>query len=196
MRLKFQVTGMTCAACSARVEKVTSGVPGVSRAEVNLLKGSMSVEAEDAQVADKIVLAVQNAGYQASEMGKSGQKSTSNSSENALSEMKRRVIGSGIFLVILMYFTIGSKYLTARPTIVIAFEIANLPASIHQNQGSRSNIPRAQEGFDTSFEPTGRHVTEFYRSCSLQAKSAYISVKSIYQMIGYRFIGIKIIGEA
>ena len=56
MTLKFQVTGMTCAACSARVEKVTRGVPGVEKADVNLLEGTMQVEAESAQIADAIVV--------------------------------------------------------------------------------------------------------------------------------------------
>lgn len=107
MKLKFQVAGMTCAACSARVEKVTSEIPGVSKAEVNLLKGSMTVEAEDALVSEKIVLAVRNAGYQASEVGKNSRQPTQSPSENALAEMKKRIIGSGIFLVILMYFTMG-----------------------------------------------------------------------------------------
>ena len=46
MKLKFNVTGMTCAACSARVEKVTKAVPGVQASEVNLLAGTMQVEAE------------------------------------------------------------------------------------------------------------------------------------------------------
>ena len=46
MRIKFNVTGMTCAACSARVEKVTSAVAGVQKVEVNLLGGTMMVEAE------------------------------------------------------------------------------------------------------------------------------------------------------
>ena len=45
MKLKFDVTGMTCAACSARVEKVTAAVPGVEKVEVNLLAGKMAVEA-------------------------------------------------------------------------------------------------------------------------------------------------------
>ena len=43
VKLKFNVTGMTCAACSARVEKVTNAVPGVEKAEVNLLAGTMQV---------------------------------------------------------------------------------------------------------------------------------------------------------
>ena len=69
MNLKFDVTGMTCAACSARVEKVTSAVDGVNRADVNLLAGTMTVEADDRSVADKIIVEIQNAGYGASIAG-------------------------------------------------------------------------------------------------------------------------------
>ena len=50
MKLKFNVTGMTCAACSARVEKVTRNVNGVEKADVNLLAGTMQVEAESEAV--------------------------------------------------------------------------------------------------------------------------------------------------
>ena len=65
MKLKFNVTGMTCAACSARVEKVTNAVPGVEKAEVNLLAGTMQVEAENGNVVPAIIKAVQDAGYNA-----------------------------------------------------------------------------------------------------------------------------------
>ena len=103
MKLTFQVTGMTCAACSARVEKVTSQIPGVRKAEVNLLSGSMTVEADSAQVAEPIRAAVEKAGYHAALPGdtpKPAQPPKSN-------EMTVRLIGSGISLVILMYFTMG-----------------------------------------------------------------------------------------
>ena len=70
MKLKFTVTGMTCAACSARVEKVTRQVPGVNKADVNLLGGSMVVEAADAAVANPIIKAVTAAGYGAALAGK------------------------------------------------------------------------------------------------------------------------------
>ena len=103
MKLTFQVTGMTCAACSARVEKVTGQVPGVRKAEVNLLSGSMTVEADSAQVAEPIRAAVEKAGYHAALPGdtpKPAQPPKSN-------EMTVRLIGSGISLVILMYFTMG-----------------------------------------------------------------------------------------
>ena len=49
MEIRFDVAGMTCAACSARVEKVTGQVPGVEKAEVNLLAGSMVVKAENTE---------------------------------------------------------------------------------------------------------------------------------------------------
>lgn len=106
MKIKFQVTGMTCAACSARVEKVTKAVPGVEKAEVNLLAGTMMVEAENSAVAEKICKAVHDAGYGAAAAGE--EKKTEPKPQNdELKEMKKRIIGSAVFLVILMYFTMG-----------------------------------------------------------------------------------------
>ena len=108
MKLKFNVTGMTCAACSSRVEKVTSQVNGVEKCEVNLLAGTMAVEAIDETVATEIAKAVADAGYGAALAGE--KKTVSKQQdipENPLKEMKRRIIGSGICLVILMYFTMG-----------------------------------------------------------------------------------------
>ena len=107
MKMKFNVTGMTCAACSARVEKVSGAVEGVETAEVNLLAGTMVVEAADEAVAEKIVRAVTNAGYGASLAGQKQKPQEAPAPENPLKEMKVRIIGSGIFLVILMYFTMG-----------------------------------------------------------------------------------------
>ena len=108
MNIKFQVTGMTCAACSARVEKVTGGVPGVEKAEVNLLAGTMVVEAAGLEVAEPIIRAVEAAGYHAAIFGEKKESVQKNApADNALKEMKVRIIGSGIFLLVLMYFTMG-----------------------------------------------------------------------------------------
>ena len=108
MKLKFNVTGMTCAACSARVEKVTNAVPGVEKAEVNLLAGTMQVEAENGNVVPAIIKAVQDAGYNAALPGeKKTDKAEAAPAEAALKEMKKRIIGSAICLVVLMYFTMG-----------------------------------------------------------------------------------------
>ena len=103
MKLKFNVTGMTCAACSARVEKVTSGVPGVRKCEVNLLAGTMAVEAESEAVTEPICAAVKNAGYGAALEGAKQEEKP----DNALKEMKKRIILSAGFLIVLMYFTMG-----------------------------------------------------------------------------------------
>ena len=70
MQIDFQVTGMTCAACSARVEKVTGQIPGVTDVSVNLLAGTMQVNAENEQVISLIVEAVSKAGYGAKLPGK------------------------------------------------------------------------------------------------------------------------------
>ena len=109
MKLKFNVTGMTCAACSARVEKVTGAVPGVEKAEVNLLAGTMQVETQTPEIAGDIIKAVQDAGYNAMVPGekKESNKKEKTPAEDALKEMKKRIIGSSICLVVLMYFTMG-----------------------------------------------------------------------------------------
>ncbi len=104
MNLKYDVTGMTCAACSARVEKVTKAVPGVEKAEVNLLAGKMSVEATS-DVTELIEKAVRDAGYGIRRGG--APKKAEAPADHALKDMKKRIIGSAIFLVILMYFTMG-----------------------------------------------------------------------------------------
>ncbi len=106
MVLKFNVTGMPCAACSARVEKVSSHVPGVQKAEVNLLAGTMTVTAQE-DVSAAVIQAVQNAGYNASLQGSAAKKEAAAPANNALREMKHRLIGSAVFLLILMYFTMG-----------------------------------------------------------------------------------------
>jgi len=109
MKLKFTVTGMTCAACSARVEKVSSAVDGVSNVEVNLLAGTMSLEAESRDVISAVEQAVINAGYGITEAGARAKASAPQKDVQAevLKEMKIRIIGSAVFLVILMYFTMG-----------------------------------------------------------------------------------------
>ena len=106
MKLKFAVTGMTCAACSARVEKVTKAIGGVENAEVNLLGGSMVVESASEAVAEKIIKAVTDAGYGAALAGEKKSAPTEKKPDQ-LKEMKTRIIGSAVFLVILMYFTMG-----------------------------------------------------------------------------------------
>ena len=107
MELKFTVTGMTCAACSARVEKVTKEIENVSAVEVNLLSGKMTVEVADDSVAPRIIKAVETAGYGAALQGDKKQPQADDKQKIAIKEMKIRIIGSFVFLAILMYFTMG-----------------------------------------------------------------------------------------
>ena len=107
MRFKFNVTGMICAACSARVEKVANAVAGVEKAEVNLLGGTMVVEAASDSVVLPIIKAVTGSGYGASLADEKAKKETDKPRENPEKEMKTRIIWSSVFLAVLMYFTMG-----------------------------------------------------------------------------------------
>ncbi len=107
MKLQFTVTGMTCAACSARVEKVTRAVEGVEKADVNLLAGTMQVEAASEAAVEKIIQAVENAGYHAMLPGQTKNKEENHLKEDELKSVRNRIIGSAVCLVILMYFTMG-----------------------------------------------------------------------------------------
>lgn len=110
---KYTVTGMSCAACSARVEKAVSKVPGVTSCSVSLLTNTMGVEGSAS--AEDIIKAVEDAGYGASKRGNQDKKSQSlNVSEAAeilkddeTPQLKRRLAASIGFLLILMYVSMG-----------------------------------------------------------------------------------------
>ena len=106
MQIDFQVTGMTCAACSARVEKVTGQIPGVTDVSVNLLAGTMQVNAENEQVISLIVEAVSKAGYGAKLPGKT-EPTKDQTEDKTAHTIKLRIILSATFLLVLMYFTMG-----------------------------------------------------------------------------------------
>ena len=107
---KFQVTGMSCAACSSRVEKAVGELSGVSSCAVSLLTNSMSVEGSATD--DEIIKAVENAGYGASIEGQKENSISPSSQEEALKDketpiLKRRLLASLGFLLVLMYFSMG-----------------------------------------------------------------------------------------
>ena len=107
---QYTVTGMSCAACSARVEKAVSKVPGVTSCSVSLLTNSMGVEGTAS--ADSIVAAVTEAGYGASLKGAGAESRSASADEDALKDretpvLKRRLITSIGFLAVLMYFSMG-----------------------------------------------------------------------------------------
>lgn len=108
---QYNVTGMSCAACSARVEKAVKKVPGVTSCSVSLLTNSMGVEGTASPAA--ILSAVQEAGYGASPKTASASKASGASADlDALADhetpkLKRRLIASLGFLLVLMYFSMG-----------------------------------------------------------------------------------------
>lgn len=105
MKLDFKVTGMTCAACSARVEKVTGAIDGVIKADVNLLSGKLTVESNDDRVTSAIITAVEKAGYGIAL--ENGATSYADINKDPLKSVKKRIVFSALFLLMLMYFTMG-----------------------------------------------------------------------------------------
>ena len=113
---QYSVTGMSCAACSARVEKAVSAVPGVTSCAVSLLTNSMGVDGTAAPA--DIVRAVENAGYGASLKGARGAAPAAAADELADHEtpkLKKRLISSVAVLLVLMYFSMGHMWGAPMP---------------------------------------------------------------------------------
>lgn len=114
-KCQYMVTGMTCAACQAHVEKAVGRVPGVDKVTVSLLTNSMSVEGKAS--ASDVVEAVEKAGYGAKPMNASSAgMSRLEAEKEALEDhetpkLKRRLLISILFLIVLMYFTMGHNML-------------------------------------------------------------------------------------
>lgn len=141
MKISFNVQGMTCAACSARVEKATSAVPGVASVAVNLLKNSMEVQlaadANAAEVAGAIEAAVKKAGYGASPKGQAGAPDgpgaaatglgVAASNPNATAEAEQKsmlhcLIASLVFTVPLFYISMGDMFGWPLPGVLTGME--------------------------------------------------------------------------
>ena len=107
---QFDVKGMSCAACSARVEKAVSKLGGVSSCTVNLLTNSMAVDGSASE--QEIIAAVRSAGYDAAVKGKTQTaKKPDDIKDTETPKMLRRLIASLVFLLILMYFSMGHMML-------------------------------------------------------------------------------------
>lgn len=131
---KFQVTGMSCAACSTRVEKAVGGLDGVTSCAVSLLTNSMSVEGSVADA--EIIKAVEKAGYGAVKENQKDDKTSQSRQEDALIDretpiLKRRLISSLGFLLVLMYFSMGHvmwgwpvpMYFSGNPVAIGLFQL-------------------------------------------------------------------------
>ena len=130
MKQQFNVTGMTCSACSSHVEKAVSKVPGVSAVAVSLLTNSMQVTYDEAAVApDAIIQAVVSAGYGASLPRPAGGKAASAAPRedvmaDELKRMKRRLIWSFVFLIPLFYISMGHMLGAPLPGFLVGTENA------------------------------------------------------------------------
>lgn len=130
MKEKYHVTGMTCAACSARVEKAVSALPGIQTATVNLLKNSMSVEYNpDTLDSRQIMDAVKKAGYKAAlESASSNTRQVApdrpfhDDAAQHLTLMRRRVLLSFVFAVPLFYISMGHMMAWPLPDIFLGHE--------------------------------------------------------------------------
>ena len=108
MTEQFAVTGMTCAACSAHVEKAVSRLSGVQSAPVNLMLGSMTVTSDEKAVTESdIIAAVKAAGYGASPASQTDQGQLRRDQDAALCRRKKHLIWSVVFLVPLFYLSMG-----------------------------------------------------------------------------------------
>ena len=128
MKQKFDVTGMSCSACSAHVEKAVSRVPGVDQVQVNLLQNSMVVEYEDeATDTAAIIHAVEDAGYGASvkdahEPTKKAENDLQKRTAEEAKKMKHRLGWSIVFLIVLMYISMGHMLGWPLPSILLGHE--------------------------------------------------------------------------
>ncbi len=115
MKNKFDIQGMTCSSCSSHIQKHMEKVNGVKHVHVNLLTNSMQIEYNEKVLNDQMIIKeVQNCGYNASLNNLDGvsnsidKKKTKINKDTSLQEMKKRLIGSIVFLVILMYFSMST----------------------------------------------------------------------------------------
>ena len=124
MKQKFDVTGMTCSACSAHVEKSVSKLEGVQCVNVNLLQNSMVVEYDDnALGTTDIIHAVESGGYGASVQGENKtQEAPKNVAAEEMHHMKRRLIASFCFLIPLFYISMGHMMGAPLPAILLGDE--------------------------------------------------------------------------
>ena len=126
MKQKFKVTGMTCSACSAHVEKAVRKLPDVSNVAVDLLGGSMQVEFDSSKLSnEQIIAAVVDAGYGASLPTSTGDKAAApavNTMDEELKGMKRRFIASLCFLLPLFYLSMGHMMGWPLPQLFLGLE--------------------------------------------------------------------------
>lgn len=124
MKQKFDVTGMTCSACSAHVEKSVNQLCGIENVNVNLLQNSMTVEYDETALqTEDIIQAVQKGGYGASVHGQTASaEPTRNVAAEEMQHMKKRLIASFCFLIPLFYISMGHMMGAPLPSFLLGNE--------------------------------------------------------------------------
>lgn len=126
----FDITGMTCSACSSRVEKAVGKLPGIINHSVNLLKNSMVVEFDEKLLStNEIIQAVEKAGYGASlhhnqSLSKQSPTKIENKAEDIHTQMKKRLFISIIFMLPLFYISMGHMFSLPMPSLLLGTENA------------------------------------------------------------------------
>ena len=125
MKEKFVVTGMTCAACSAHVEKAAGSLPGVNSAVVNLMLGTMMVDYDPQQVTpEQIISAVESGGYGA-KRASDVKQNVHKEQDAALAKMRRRLVWSIVCLVPLFYISMGHMMGLPLPGFLMASHLTH-----------------------------------------------------------------------
>ena len=129
MQEKYDISGMSCAACSARVEKSVSALPNIKSVSVNLLKNTMVVEYDEKSLnSSQIISAVTNAGYGATLQNKNKKVSTSPvpeiNTKNEYETMKQRLIWSVVFTIPLFYISMAQMLHLPMPSVFLVKSVA------------------------------------------------------------------------
>lgn len=119
---KFDIEGMTCSACSARVEKAVNNIDGISQVSVNLIKNSMLAEYDEGKISpDKIIAAVNDAGYGA-KLANEKEANKTIAQDDEHDKAKSRLIWSAVFCVPLFYISMGYMYNWPLPSFLLGHE--------------------------------------------------------------------------
>ena len=195
MKETFDIEGMTCAACSARVQKAASGVDGVACANVNLLKNSMELDYDGApETAAAVVEAIERSGYGARRRAPrtSGTRATEPAerpgavAERAITEKRSQLVVSAIFSVPLFYVAMGPMFGWPQPA-ALAGEQGMMAAALTQLLLCAPILVANRHYFVTGFRTLAHRAPNMDSLIALgSAASAVWSVAQLYRMaLGY-----------
>ena len=186
MKQKFDVTGMTCSACSAHVERSVGKLQGVCSVNVNLLQNSMTVEYEDTKLTDdEIIKAVEQGGYGAKVHGAENSSiPAENIAQSEMESMKIRLIWSFLFLVPLFYISMGHMMGMPLPEILSGHENM-MSFALTQLFLTLPILYLNRKYFSTGFQAIWHRSPNMDSLIALGATAAFVySVGAIYA-IGY-----------